>query len=90
MRIWITKYALTSGIESHDNAEIHDVADMVSYGDIGYGFKYAHGEGKEWHRSEESAISRAESMRISKIASLEKSILKLKKLVFKPSAKVKQ
>lgn len=44
--------------------------------------QYAHGEGKEWHRSRESAVNRLEEMRSKKIDSLQKKIAQLKELKF--------
>ena len=77
MKVWITKYALMHGIleRTGESCPPHG---MIQYG-IGL---YAHGEGREWHRTRESAIKRAESMRAKKIVSLEKSIEKMKALQF--------
>ena len=77
IKVWITKYALTSGITKHD-AELCDDS-MVKYGHM----QYAHVESKEWHRSYENALMRAEEMRISKIVSLKKSIARLAAMSFK-------
>ena len=76
MKVWITKYALTSGITRHD-AELCDHR-MVKYGTM----QFAHVEGKEWHRSYENALLRAEVMRIKKIESLKKSIAMLEAMRF--------
>jgi hypothetical protein len=43
---------------------------------------YAHGEGRQWHRTREAAVLIAESMRKKKIASLKQQIEKLEKLRF--------
>jgi hypothetical protein len=51
---------------------------MFKYGE----HNYAHGEGRQWHRTQESALARAESMRKAKIASLRKSIARLEALSF--------
>jgi hypothetical protein len=77
--VWVTKYALTSGIEAVE-ADVSEDRDMVSYGNVGYGSQYAHG--KDWHRTPEAALARAEEMRVAKIKSLNKSIDRIKKLVF--------
>lgn len=77
-KAWITKYALTKGIQEVE-AKVCDGSDtMVRYGR----HEYAHGEGLEWHRSLESAQKRANLMRQNKIASMEKSIAKLRAKVF--------
>ena len=75
MKVWITKYALTSGITEHDAEPCGD--DMVKYGLM----QYAHG--KDWHGSRISALIHAENMRIAKIASLKKSIARLEAISFK-------
>lgn len=76
--VWITKYALTSGIFA-GNAE-QDSPSMISLKRPGRMQEYFHGN--DWHDSERGAISRAEEMRVKKIASLRKSIAKLEKLKF--------
>lgn len=76
---WVTKYALTEGIEVVD-AEVSGDGDMIAYGNIGYDSQYAYGNA--WHRTPESAVARAEEMRKAKIASLKKSIKKMESLVF--------
>lgn len=82
IKVWITKYALTEGIQFVD-AEVSDCASsMVSYGNVGYGSQYAHGEGKDWHRTPESALKRAEEMRKKKIASMSNSMKKLEAMKF--------
>ena len=43
---------------------------------------FFHGEGKEWHRTKEAAIAKAEEMRQKKIAGLKKQIERLEKLEF--------
>lgn len=81
IKAWVTKYALTTGIDLVD-AEHSPECSMIRYGDLGYTWCHAHGEGKEWHRTPESALARAEEMRAAKIASLRKSIAKLEKMTF--------
>lgn len=80
IKAWITKYALTEGIEVAD-AEMCSDGGMIVYGNVGYGNQYAHG--KDWHRTPEAALARAEEMRKAKIASLLKSIDKLERMTFK-------
>lgn len=77
--VYITKHALTKGI-----CEM-EVCDMSEDGASVFGKAWDeayHGEGKEWHRTKEGAIKRAEEMRIKKIKLLEKQIEKLKALKF--------
>lgn len=79
MKAWITKYALTAGIQVVDAQVSSGAPGMVSYLLEGDRFKrFAHG--KEWWHTEEDAISRAEAMRQAKIASLNKQIAKLEKM----------
>lgn len=79
MKAWITKYALTSGIIEMEG----EITNSGSLYDMNAGFPtYYHGEGREWHRTKESAIAKAEEMRQKKIASLKKQIEKLEKMKF--------
>jgi hypothetical protein len=81
MKVWITKYALSSGIIVAENAKLCANSTAVSYttGDSSYP-QYAHS--KDWHRSRVDAILRAEEMRRKKITSLTKQIEKLRRLDF--------
>ena len=83
MKAWITKYALTSGIqEVTGSVSTIGSGGMFCYGNASYGGQTAHGEGKDWHRTREGAVQRAEKMRTAKIASLRKSISKMEKLTW--------
>ena len=74
---WVTRYALTSGIQLFDGEVRHNISSaMFTYGTFGV----AHG--KDWHRTPEAALARAEEMRKAKIASLEKSIERIKAIKF--------
>lgn len=84
IHVWITKYALTDGIKETDAK--HCVSScpsgsMIDCPALGI-FATFHGEGKEWHRTRESAVKRAEEMRTKKIEGLRKSIKKLEALKF--------
>lgn len=77
MKVWITKYALTTGLFEID-AEIVD-------GTYASQIRANRGSGhftREWTRTREEALVVAENMRKKRIASLEKSIKKLQKLRF--------
>jgi len=80
MKVWITKYALTIGIEEVE-ADVSFSENMVAYGGNSYSTQYAHGN--DWHGTKEAAIKRAENMRQDKLISLQKSIEKMQKLRFK-------
>lgn len=51
MKVWITKYALTSGIVETEAEVCTD--NMISVKDAGHCTVYFHGN--EWHKSRESA-----------------------------------
>lgn len=77
IKAWVTRYALTDGIFVVDGEVCHNISSsMLNYGSL----KNAHG--KDWHRTPEAALVRAEEMRKAKIASLKKSIAKLEAMVF--------
>jgi uncharacterized protein (DUF2164 family) len=82
---WITKFALTKGI-IEANVEIDEHNPNVAVIADKFGPLYYHycvlGDGKEWHRTKESAIKKAESMRLSKIKSLREELLKLEQMKF--------
>lgn len=80
---WVTKYALTTGIQKVQATVCSDISEtMISYREDARYELTAHG--KDWHRTEEEAVARAEEMRVKKIASLKKSIAQLERLSFKP------
>ena len=81
MKVWITKYAPPGGIIESD-AEVCIDTDVTS-NMISCDRGYFHGEGREWHRTKESAIDKAEEMRKKKIETLKKQIEKLEKMEFK-------
>lgn len=76
MKIWNSKYALTEGLIEQEVEEVGD--SMVKVGPL----QYLHGEGREWHRTRESAAARAEAMRRAKIASVRKQLARLEALRF--------
>lgn len=80
---WITKYVLTQGIFSTKVEVCLETNDrMVS--DTERSMVYYHEN--DWHLTKEAAVKRANNIRNKKIASLKKSIERIKKLDFeKPS-----
>lgn len=78
MKVYITKYALTKGIYEAEAEESNNFPGMITTKD----YSYFHGEGKDWTRTKETAIVRAEEMRLKRIESLKKQIEKLEKLKF--------
>lgn len=79
MKVWISKYALTKGLFEVDVELSNKFPDMVREKNT---IVFYHGEGKEWHRTKECAVKRAEEMRIKKIESLTKQIQKIKDMEF--------
>lgn len=75
MKVYITKYALTQGIQEEEARTSH-IDSMVSVG------KWNHYHGNDWHRDFDSAKQRAEQMRINKIESVRKSLKKLENMIF--------
>ena len=81
--VWITKYALTSGIQEVPLlSRIADDMVKVQWADRGFNNGTELFFGKDYHDTQDAALARAEEMRTAKIASHEKSIAKLKKLTF--------
>ena len=78
MKAYVTKYALTVGIERLEG-EVEGGMFMV----IRNGFmNHYHGEGREWHRTLDSALAQAEKLRERKLVALRKQQEKLEKMVF--------
>ena len=85
MKVWITKYALTDGIEEIDSAnvaimEVEGTGYLTICRNAGnlpeaYNKKY-------YSLDKESAIHKAEEMRQKKITSLKKQIEKLERMRF--------
>ena len=81
MKVWITKYALTQGIFEAEASECKGFDGMIEVANR-YSYEFYHGEGKDWCRTKEYAISRAEEMRKKKISSLKAQIEKLENMKF--------
>jgi hypothetical protein len=79
IHIWITKYALTSGIFEAD-AEIESNIAYVSKNLNGSFLQ--HYLNNDWHLTEEAAKKRAQEMKIKKISSLQKQIKKIEEIKF--------
>lgn len=79
-KVYITKYALSTGIEKVDTELYKSPIDNRYYTKVYYNRYYI---GSEAFTVESQAIEKAEEMRVKKIASLKKQIEKLEKLNFK-------
>lgn len=80
MKFYITKYALTEGIFEVEAEPCEDNPKMIRV--PGRYAAFFHGEGRDWHRTFESARDRAEAMRVKKRESLRRSMAKLNKFDF--------
>jgi hypothetical protein len=84
IHVWITKYALTEGIQETDAEHCLAAAPkgtMINCPSLGV-FATFHGEGRDWHRTKEGAVAKAEKMRLAKIVNLQKMIKKLEAMKF--------
>ena len=83
MRVWVTKYALTKGILPREVEVCEGTSiDMVKVLGGNRWAEHYHGEGREWHRTRESATKRAAEMRDKKLKSLRKQIARLENMDF--------
>lgn len=77
-KVWISKYALASGITEHE-AEVRDGAAFP--GEPFASFVWFT-MGKDAHETREAAVAAAEQMRVKKIASLKKQLANLEAMRF--------
>ena len=75
--VYITKYAVSQGILKV-KADILSGGTMISWKPNDSSItQYFHGRGRDWHTTLESAMKRAEDMRLRKVASLNKQLHKI-------------
>lgn len=96
MKVYVTKYALTKGIlelevesceHTYQSGAVNGQG-MVSY--KGWGMTvYFHGEDRDWHRTFEGAVKKANEMRTAKLKSLDKQHAKIANLEFNTPIKEK-
>ncbi|PLR48663.1 hypothetical protein CYR40_05725 [Chimaeribacter arupi] len=80
VKIYVTKYALTSGIFATE-AVVDEEKRMASYKlPESYFAECVHG--KDFHLTKEEALSRAEEMRIKKLQSLDKKTKQVSSIKF--------
>ena len=75
---YVTRYALSTGIRqitAVQSGNFHNMVHEEGRRHINY-----HGEGKDWHRTWNGAVKRAEEMRRAKLASLRKQMKKIEGL----------
>ena len=82
MKVWVTKYALSQGIYSADVEETSSLGLVVQRQENGSYPMYYHEEGRDWHRTEEAAVIKANKMVTDKIVSLRKQVAKLENTTF--------
>lgn len=75
MKVCITKYALTDGIQEMEG-KLSEKKYFLSNDGV-----YCIGQ-KDWHKTRAEAVTRAEEMRKAKIDSLKKQLDRLEKLKF--------
>lgn len=84
MKVWITKYALTQGIQEDDARDFDDdiirIDQTIENGCYQFPQYFHKGE---WFKTKEEAIQKAEEMRLKKIKSLEKQLNKFRQMEFK-------
>jgi hypothetical protein len=78
MKVFVTKWCLTNGIQELEVLEAGD--GMVEVKEPGWCCTYLH-KG-EWHRDRAAAVTKAEEMRARKIESVKKSLAKLEAMRF--------
>ncbi len=82
MKVYVTKNALTRGIEELE-VELVPGTSMVRTPNRESGYtQYLHGEGKEWHRTFEAAQIKARELKDKKIISLHRALKKLQETRF--------
>lgn len=87
MKVIITKYAMSTGAFQVEAEQSDVIPSMVTYLTDGRWSNAAHGEGREWHRTIESAQKRFNEMKAKKIASLAKQMKKIENLKFEVMVK---
>lgn len=84
MKVYITKYALTKGIQEREvNAQVSISNPKALQIKNGFGLWFNSYYKPHWHLTRAEAQAQAEKMRLAKIKSLEKQLDKLRRLSFK-------
>jgi hypothetical protein len=79
IKVWCTKWALTQGIFEVTGYNLGMGMFQVLGNGASFSHYYLHGEGKDWHRTEASALERAAKMADKKLEALKRQIKKLEK-----------
>lgn len=82
MKVWVTKYALTTGIEEYEAEPCNDRMIKIR-GEWSYVyFHFGH-----WHTDRSAAVAKAEDMRRRRIAALHKQLARLDAMKFEEMQK---
>ena len=79
-QVWVSKYALTKGLYKVIVTQSDDMPELVR--EVVRNHRVYLGEGLEWHRTKEGAITRARTLQLAQISNLEKKLDKLEKMTF--------
>jgi hypothetical protein len=79
MKVYVTQYALTKGIEEFEASQTKDFPQYVTVKRHGWD-SYVHKP--NWHTDRTEAVMQALAMRIDKIASLKKQLARLEAMTF--------
>lgn len=77
---YITKYALSQGIQKVEGYVCHETSMHLFRDDNSFVRYYHKGQ---WHRTPEEALKRAEQMRKTRVAALERKLTKFENLIFR-------
>ena len=81
MTFYVTKHALTAGVEEIEAEVLEHALEMIrSTGPSKPRIYYC--DGGQWHRTRDGAVAKANQMRENKIKSLRRQIERLEGLVF--------
>lgn len=80
--IWVTRKALTQGVWKVMAEVEGDHASFRNKHAIFNGKITIFGEGRDWHRTEQGALDRAETLRLAEVKSLQKKLKKMEALRF--------
>lgn len=81
MKAWITKHAFTIGIVELEGEVSPQTPSLFVSGDS-LDRKYYHGEGRNWHRTREAAVTRANRILEMRLKSIKKQLSKLESMKF--------
>jgi hypothetical protein len=82
-KVWVSHNALSEGVrEVEVITQGHGMVSETAKRPGSFSSRWYMGEGKQWHRTRDGAVTKAEVMRVKRIASLKAQIEKLEALKF--------